>query len=146
MSTPIEDLAKRKAEILESLSEVVADINNEGLEHQVEWLKDLLAKVEESAEGLGRAPGLRHYGARSSKHRLPVHPPASDPLMRIYIVLMHEVYTQGYKVRAHSPEEAFSLVFKGQGQLLESLFEYSHTLPSATWLNRRVIALFQRDL
>lgn len=53
--------------------------------------------------------------------------------MKSYIVYVREVHVQGYRVKAENEEQAKDEVREGKGDLLESYFEYSHTLDSDTW-------------
>ena len=53
-----------------------------------------------------------------------------------YIVTKYEVWAQPYEYEADSPEQALELAKDGDGLItagLETLFDYSHTLPPDTW-------------
>jgi len=50
-----------------------------------------------------------------------------------YIVTIREVWKQGVEIEATNPEEAIERVLDGEGDQIESLLEYSHTLDSETW-------------
>jgi hypothetical protein len=53
--------------------------------------------------------------------------------MEKFIVYVREVHVQGYRVDAKDAKEAVAKVENGEGDLLDSHFEYSHTLDSETW-------------
>jgi hypothetical protein len=51
-----------------------------------------------------------------------------------FIVSVREVHVQGYQVEAKDAGDAISKVINGEGDLMESYFEYSHTLDPETWI------------
>ena len=53
--------------------------------------------------------------------------------MSTYVVLVREVWIQGVRIEAASPEEALRRVADGDGEYLEDRFEYSHTLGPECW-------------
>ena len=55
-----------------------------------------------------------------------------------YIITRREVWTQGVQIEADSKEEAIRKVADGDGEVIESLFEYSHTLDPDTWTLEQV--------
>ena len=57
-------------------------------------------------------------------------------LYRPFIVSVKEVHTQEYRVSAKTAKEAISMVVEGEGEIDESSFEYSHTLPADSWTVR----------
>ncbi len=50
-----------------------------------------------------------------------------------YHVNVREVYIQTYRVHAASANEAKHAVASGDGELIENLFEYSHTFDPEFW-------------
>ena len=57
--------------------------------------------------------------------------------MSKFIVFVREVHVQGHGVEANDEKAAIEEVRGGGGELLESYFEYSHTLDSETWTVER---------
>jgi hypothetical protein len=57
--------------------------------------------------------------------------------MSKFVVFVREVHVQGYGVDANDEKDAIEKVRHGCGELLESHFEYSHTLDSETWTVER---------
>ncbi len=57
-----------------------------------------------------------------------------------YIVTTREVWTQGYKVEASSPEEAIKQVSNQANgtETVDGLCEYSHTLGTDTWTTEEI--------
>ena len=51
-----------------------------------------------------------------------------------YIVEVREVWSQGVEIEADSPEEALEKVKEEEGDTMEALFEYSHTLDKEFWV------------
>jgi hypothetical protein len=50
-----------------------------------------------------------------------------------YVVTRREVWAQGVQIEAEDKEDAIRRVAEGEGDDIESLFEYSHTLDRDTW-------------
>ena len=50
-----------------------------------------------------------------------------------FTVIKREVWTSGIAIDAESELEALNLVRLGNGQEIDTLLEYSHTLDSSTW-------------
>lgn len=50
-----------------------------------------------------------------------------------YIVVVKEVWEQPVSIEAESVDDAIRKVGDGEGTVLESEFEYSHSLDSETW-------------
>lgn len=50
-----------------------------------------------------------------------------------FIVTTREVWTQGVAIEADTSLAAINLVATGEGEPIDSLFEYSHTLDPAAW-------------
>lgn len=57
-----------------------------------------------------------------------------------YIVTAREIWTQGYRVEAGSPEEAIERVSNQANgtETVEGLFEYSHSLGTDTWTTEAI--------
>jgi hypothetical protein len=53
--------------------------------------------------------------------------------MSKYIVTKYEVWEQPYQYEADSPEDALEQAKGGDGLVIDSMFEYSHTLDPETW-------------
>ena len=53
--------------------------------------------------------------------------------METYIVNVREVHIQPVEVEASSEEEAIQEVKDGEGEYMDDLLKYSHTLNSDTW-------------
>lgn len=53
--------------------------------------------------------------------------------MRSFIVNLREVHIQPVKIKAKNEQDAIKKVKQGQGDYLEGMLEYSHTLDSDTW-------------
>lgn len=58
----------------------------------------------------------------------PAEPPKNE-----YIVVKREVWVQGIRVSARNAEEAKRLAADGKGEVVDSLFEYSHELDPDLW-------------
>jgi len=52
---------------------------------------------------------------------------------RKWIVAVREVHIQPFLIEAATAKEAIELVADGQGEMLESGFEYSHSLDTDQW-------------
>jgi hypothetical protein len=50
-----------------------------------------------------------------------------------YIVIKKEIWNQGVQVEADSKEEAIRKVVKGEGEMIETLFEFSVLLSPDNW-------------
>jgi hypothetical protein len=50
-----------------------------------------------------------------------------------FIVTKREVWTQGVEVDANNEADAIRKVDQGDGEIIESLFEYGHSLKADQW-------------
>lgn len=53
--------------------------------------------------------------------------------MKSFIVFRREVWTQGVRVQATDQQEAIRKAADCDGDVMESIFEYSHMLDPETW-------------
>jgi hypothetical protein len=53
--------------------------------------------------------------------------------MKQYIVRRREIWVSCVKIDADSTDEAKQLVYAGEGEELDDLLEYSHTLDTNSW-------------
>ena len=53
--------------------------------------------------------------------------------MKTYTVNVREVHVNSYTVKAESEDEAKDLVADGQGDMMDDMLEFSHSLDTDCW-------------